>query len=64
MLQQVLQRTRALQLVREVLSVLEIKYTARVELHLANNGLLALLGLKDDVGVQVERALSLANLVL
>ena len=49
MLQQVLDRTRALQLVREVLAVLEVENAARVELHLAEDGVLDLRGVEDHV---------------
>ena len=64
MLQQVLDPTRTLQLVREVLSMLEVKDAAWVELYLTENGVLDFLRVEDHVHVQVERALALADLVL
>ena len=54
-LQQVVNRTRTLQLVREVLSMLEVEDAARVELHFNQDGIPAFRGVKDGVhGVHVQ----------
>ena len=62
MLQQVLDRRGALQLVREVLSMLEVKDAARVELHFAENGVLDFLRVEDHVHVQIIGAFTLVDL--
>ena len=64
MLQQALNRRGALQLVREMLAVLEVKDAARVELNLNQDGISTFRGVKDGVHVQIEGAFALAILFL
>ena len=64
MLQEILNRWGALQLVREVLAVLEVKDSTRIELDFNQDGISTFLGVEDGVHVQIEGAFALANLVL
>ena len=52
------------QLVREMLTVLQLVDCPRVELNLTKDWVLAFLRRKQHVHMEIERALALANLIL
>ena len=64
MLQEILNRWGALQLICEVLAVLEVKDSTRIELDFNQDGISTFRGVEDGVHVQIEGAFALANLIL